>query len=548
MKRSSPIDIDDLRRGRDAYDRRLWADAFKAFTRADDAGSLSAPDIQLLAWSAYLIGRVDDFVRAMERALHTQVDGRDSLGAARTALGLGLVLASRGEIGPAMGWFARADRLVESDGTDCVERGYLILPEMLEYALSSAWEELQVAAATAAAIGDRFGEADLSSFARHWHGRALLRLGRITEGQKLLDEAMVAVSAGEVSPMFTGMIYCSVIEAFQEVFALRRSQEWTVALSRWCDGQPDLVPFSGQCLVHRSELLVLHGEWQDALDEARRAAALAADSPDQFVCAAALCQEGDVHRRRGDLSAAETAYRDASELGGDPQPGLALLSLANGDSGAARAAIVRRLDETLGDLERARLLPAFVEIEIAAGDTSRAVEACAELDATASRYSSPVLSAMAAAGAGAVALADGDPTAAVRLLRDTCRAWQELDAPYELARARELMGLACRALGDHTTAALELDAAQGAFERLGARPDVARLERLAPSDVTASLLTAREHEVLRLVATGQTNKAIGATLYVSDRTVDRHVGNILAKLGVASRAAATAYAYKHDLV
>lgn len=220
-----------------------------------------------------------------------------------------------------------------------------------------------------------------------------------------------------------------------------------------------LVPFSGQCLVHRSELLVLHGAWQDALDEARRAAAPTADGPDQVVCVAALCQAGDVHRRRGDLSAAEAAYRDASELGGDPQPGLALLSLANGDSGAAKAAIVRRLDETPGDLERAGLLPALVEIAIAAGDASGAAEACAELDATATRYSSPVLTAMAAAGAAAVALAEGDAAAAVRLLRNTRRSWQELDAPYELARARELVGLACRALGDHTTAALELDAA-----------------------------------------------------------------------------------------
>lgn len=550
MEAGRPLGTDDLERGRDAFGRRMWADAFKALTRADETTPLVGDDIRSMAWSAYLIGRHDDFVRAMERDHHAEVEVGNDLGAARTAIDLGFVLGHRGEIGPATGWFARADRLVERDGSDCVERGYLRLPVMLQHALSSAWEDLHAAASEAARIGVRFAEADLTAFSLHWQGRALMRLGRVDEGQRLLDESMVAVTAGEVSPMFTGVIYCSIIEAFQEVFALGRSQEWTAALSRWCDGQPDLVPFSGQCLVHRSELMVLHGAWDDAIDEARRATARTAGDPNPFVRAAALYQEGDVHRLRGDFFAAEAAYRDASELGWDPQPGLALLKLAEGDARSAAAAIRRRVGETVGDLERARLLPALVVIELALGDASAAAAGCAELGDTASRYATPVLGAMAACAAGAVALAGGDATSALGQLRDAQRVWQHLEAPYEVARSREQVGLACRALNDHATADLELDAARRGFERLGAAPDISRLDALAQPRTTRGAvgLTEREHQVLRLVATGLTNKAVAAELFVSDKTVDRHVSNILAKLGVSTRAAATAYAYEHQLI
>lgn len=550
MEGFDPLERDALQWGREAFGRRMWADAFKAFALADEAESLQAEDRVILAWSAYLVGRHDDFVRAMERAHHEHLRAGAGLASARCAFWLGFVLASRGEIGPATGWFARAGRLVEQEGNDCVERGYVLVPVMMKHALAAAWEDVQSTAVEVDAIGERFADADLTAFARHWQGRALVRTGRVEEGLALLDESMISVTVGELSPAVTGVIYCSMIEACQEIYALQRSQEWTMSLSRWCEGQPDMVPFTGQCLVHRAELMALHGEWKDALDEARRASERTATSNDQLPGAAALYLQGEVHRQLGNLTAAEDAYREAIRRGWDPQPGLALLRLTRGDSEAAAAAIRRRVGEASDALERARLLPAYVEIMRAVGDMDAAAAACDELDDTAARYSSPVLGAMAAAARGAVALAEGDPSAALTSLRHACHVWQQFDAPYEIARVRVLVGLACRALGDNDTAALELDAARSTFERLGAAPDVVRVGALARSGESrdARGLTAREQQVLQLVTAGRTNKAIAAELFVSEKTVDRHVSHILAKLGVSSRVAATAYAYEHHLI
>jgi ATP/maltotriose-dependent transcriptional regulator MalT len=334
------------------------------------------------------------------------------------------------------------------------------------------------------------------------------------------------------------------------VYALRRAQEWTVALTRWCEDQPDMVAFSGSCLVHRAEIMELHGAWREALEEAQRARQRCEQGNNQSSAAQAFYRQGEVHRLQGELSAAEEAYRDASRYGWEPQPGLALLRLAQGNDDAAAAAIRRAVGETTGPLNRARLLPGYVEIMLAVGDAEEARNACEELQEISARYESVMLGAMVAHAWGAVELTKGDARAALLALRRAWQLWQELKVPYEVARVRVLLGLACRALGDDDTAALELEAAHDGFARLGAAPDLARVESLTRStaSVHAHGLTARELEVLRLVAAGETNKAIATDLVLSERTVDRHVSNIFTKLDVSSRAAATAYAYKHQLV
>jgi DNA-binding CsgD family transcriptional regulator len=542
--------IDELERGREAYARRSWMDAYKSLSRADQAAPLGAEDLELLATSASMLGRDDDSVGYLERAHHVYLDGGEAMRAVRCAFWVGINLALRGETSRATGWLGRAQRLVEREEGDCVERGYLLVPVMLRNEAIGDWEAAYAAAAEAAEIGERFGDPDLLALAVHEQGLMLVNQGRIEEGLGLVDEAMVAVTAGELSPIVTGIVYCSVISGCQEVYALRRAQEWTDALTQWCEEQPEMVAFSGRCLVHRAEIMELHGAWRDALEEARRARQRCEQGKNRSAAAQAFYRQGEVHRLQGRFSAAEEAYRDASRYGWEPQPGLALLRLAQGNDSAATAAIRRVVGETTLPLKRARLLPAYVEIMLAVGDVEEARTACRELAEISALYESGMLGAMVAHAEGAVDLTEGNARAALLPLRRGWRMWQELEVPYEAARVRVLVGLACRALGDDDTAALELEAARGVFEHLGAAPDLARVDSLtlgAPS-ADAHGLTPRELQVLRLVAAGETNKAIAAELVLSERTVDRHVSNIFSKLGVSSRAAATAWAYEHKLV
>ena len=543
--------IDELGRGREFYARRAWVDAYKSLSHADQATPLGAEDLNLLATSAYMLGRDDDYLSGLERAHRAYLDGGEAVRAVRCAFWVGVNLALRGEMARATGWFGRAQRLLEREERDCVERGYLLVPVLLRHVATGDWEAAAGTAAEAAEIGERFGDADLLALAVHEQGHALVRQGRVEEGLGLLDEAMVAATAGELSPIVTGLVYCSVIAYCQELYELRRAQEWTDALTRWCEQQPDMVAHTGRCLMHRAEIMELQGAWRDALEEARRAVErLAQGALNQVAAGHALYRQGEIHRLRGKLAAAEEAYREASRCGCEPQPGLALLRLAEGNDDAAAAAIRRVVGETTEQLKRAGLLPAYVEIMLALGDVEEAHSACRELEEISARYGSIVLGAMSAQARGAVALAQGDARAALVALRRAWQVWQELEAPHEVARVRVLLGLACRALGDDDTATLELEAARGVFAQLGAAPDLVRVDSLirrAPP-IDAHRLTPRELQVLRLVAAGKTNRAIAADLVLSERTVDRHVSNIFTKLGMSSRAAATAYAYEHRLV
>jgi ATP/maltotriose-dependent transcriptional regulator MalT len=540
----------ELRRGRESYSRRAWTGAYKSLGEADQAAPLGAEDLELLATSASMIGHDDEYLRFLERAYQAYLDAGEATRAVRCAFWVGMNLALRGEMGRATGWLGRAKRLVEREEHDCVERGYLLVPVMLRHEAMGDWAAAYATAADAAELGERFGDADLLALAVHEQGCALIHQGQVDEGLGLLDEAMVAVTAGELSPIVTGIVYCSVISGCQEVYALRRAREWTDALTRWCEEQPDMISFTGTCLVHRSEIMELHGAWQDALEEARRAGERCEQGNDRSAAAQAYYRQGEVHRLRGEFVAAEEAYRDASQFGREPQPGLALLRLAQGNDAAAAAAIRRVVGETTEPLKRAKLLPAYVEIMLVVGDAEEARGACRELEEISGHYESGMLGAMVAQTRGEVDLAEGDAQAALPALRRAWQVWHELEIPYEAARVRMLLGRACHALGDDDTSALELEAARGIFAQLGAAPDLARVGSLIQSVVSSDPhgLTPRESQVLRLVASGNSNREIASALVISERTVDRHVSNLFAKLGVSSRAAATAYAYKHQLV
>lgn len=521
-------------------------DAYRCLSQADARMGLGADDLELLATAAYMLGHDDEQVGALERAHHAHLDAGDPLRAVRCAFWLSIGLMLRGKLGQATGWLGRGQRLLERGPHDSVEHGYLLVPVMVQQAVTGDDDAAYATAAAAVGIGERFADADLLALAVHHQGGVLIRQGRLEAGLGLLDEAMVAVKAGGLSPIVTGLVYCSVIEACQQVYELRRAQEWTAALSRWCDEQPDMVAFTGRCLVHRAEIMQLHGAWRDALEEARRAGERCAQATNPGAAAQAAYRRGEVHRLRGEPAEAEAAYREASRHGGEPQPGLALLRLAQGNERAAAATLRRVVAHTEVPLVRAGLLPAYVEVMLAVGDVPAARAACDELATLAEANPSDMLGAIVAYARGAVALADAEPARALAELRRAAEVWHALEAPYEAARARVLVGLACRALGDEDGTALELDAARATFAELGAAPDLARLDALPGVD--AHGLTPRELQVLRLVAAGETNKTIAAELGLSERTIDRHVSNIFAKLRLSSRVAATAYAYEHGLV
>ncbi len=538
-----------LDRARRSYGQRAWADAYQAFGFADQETPLEAEDLDLLAMAAYLVGLDDEYLRTLERAYNAHMNAGQCARAVRCGFWLGFRLLMRNETGRATGWFARAQRLLERDARECPERGYLMLPVVEQRLESGDFETAYAIAADAAAIGERGGDPDLIACARHQQGRTRLRQGQVEAGLALLDETMVTVAAGELSPLVTGLMYCSVIGACQQVYAFDRTREWTAALTRWCEGQPDMVAFAGVCQVHRAEIMQLQGTWPEAIEEARRAGARS-QGIDQRAAAAALYQQAEVHRLQGAFAAAEEAYRGASQLGLEPQPGLALLRLAQGRSDAAATAIRRVASTTVDRLKRMSLLPAYIEIMLAAGDVKDARNACRELEDVARSFDTGIPGAIAAQACGAVDLAEGDAQAALGSLRRAFEVWQRIEAPYAAARVRVLIGLACRALGDEDGAGLEVDAARSIFERLGATPDLARINSLmkgTPSGHTYRL-TPRELQVLRLVATGETNRAVASKLSLSEKTVDRHVSNIFAKIDVSSRAAATAFAYQHKLI
>jgi DNA-binding CsgD family transcriptional regulator len=535
--------VDDLGRGREAYARRAWLEAYEALTAAEAQAALDAPDIDLLATCAFMLGRDDESTAWLERGHQRYLAGEDTIAAVRCAVWIGLNLASRGQIGPATGWLGRAQRLLEHE-PECAEHGYLLLPEMFRHEAAGDFAEAAAVAGRAVRIGELFGDRDLFALAVHGQGHMLIKDGRVREGLALLDEGMVAVTAEELSPIVTGIVYCGVILACQEVYEVRRAREWTRALSNWWALQPEMVAFTGRCLVHRAEVLQLDGAWRDALDEARRAGERFVETQHP-AAGLARYREGELLRLQGEFAEAEDAYRAASALGWEPQPGLAQLRLAQGRSDAAAAAIRTAEAAAVSALERARILPAFVEIMLAVGDVESARRACLELEELARGYESAMLGAMVAHARGAVQLAEGDTQAALVALRTARETWHALEAPYEIARTRILVGDACRLLGDKEAATLEHEAARNILERLGAKPDLMRMGARAS---VSHGLSRRELEVLRLVAAGKSNRDIAMALVISEHTAARHVQNIFAKLRVSSRAGATAFAFEHDLV
>ncbi|WP_218164725.1 LuxR family transcriptional regulator [Lentzea waywayandensis] len=538
-----------LERGRAAFAERWWGVACTELAAVDAATPLDLDDLELFALAAYLSGQDEVCTRVWTRAHRGALVRGDRRRAARHAVLIGAGLMFRGEGAPAMGWFARCARVLEGCG-ECAEGAWLRTWQAFAQMWGGDPAGAESVFADSVGAGEGFGDLDLVTMSRLGEGMCRVLRGQGPAGVVVLDEVMAGVIAGEVSPMYAGMVYCTVIAACADLFDLRRAREWTAALTRWCDAQPELVPFRGNCLVHRCELMQLQGAWRDAQEAAEQACDLLSGPVSWDTLGSAYYQLGELQRLRGEFTAAEESYRKADEAGRPPEPGLALLRLAQGRLDVASTVIRRVAAESEDPPLRSRVLPAYVEIMIAAGDLPSARAAADELTRLAAAFDAAYLDAVAASAVGAVLLAEGDPGAALRKLRRAASVWRELDAPRETARVRVLLGLACRALDDTETSTMELRGARTVFERLGATPDIERLDALTrqPHEPAPDGLTGREVEVLRLIATGRTNRAIASTLGLSEKTVARHVSNCFSKIGVASRAAATAYAYEHALV
>jgi len=545
----NPVREDALARAREAIRNQAWSAAFAAFAEADRQAPLACDDLELLSTAAHLTGKDGESGEALARAHQGYLARGETRRAARCAGWLSFVAQLRGDSAQASGWLSRARRLLETEG-DCVEKGYLLLPVGMASAQQRDLDAAHAAFVEAATIGQRFADRDLASLALQGQGRVLVRRGEIARGVALLDEAMVAVMANEVTPIVAGGIYCSVIDACGEIFDLRRAQEWTAALEQWCSSQPDMVPYRGHCLIRHAEIMQLRGAWPDALLEARCACERLSQPVPKPAVGAAFYRKAEMHRLLGELEEAEEAYRAAAQWERVPRPGLALLRLARGEVKAAQSEIRHVVDVTVEPGKKAEALAAQAEIALAAQDLATARSAADDLSKIATKIGAEFLLAVAACTQGAVLLAEGDAPAAVVSLRQALATFRHLEAPYEAARVQVCLARAYRAQGNDESALHEVQAAREAFRKLGAATDLAHIEELVdvPATSPAGPLTQREIEVVKLVASGITNREIANKLNISEKTVARHLNNIFNKLDLSSRAAATAYAYQHGLL
>ena len=529
---------------RAALARWAWGEALELASGAGPVeGPAEADRLDIVAEASWWLSRLDDCIDAREEAFrrYEAAGNRCRAGYVAVRLWEHHVMKTRSAIAGA--WLRRA-RTVLGDEHGCTAYGALVLREAEVAHGGGDLDGAREKAEDALALARELESVDLEAEALQTIGRILIDAGRHAEGLSHLDDAMLSAAEGRLSPYSTGKVQCSMISACEQLGDLRRAAEWTDATLRWSERHP-LAMWPGICRVHHASLLQQRGDWPAAEREARRAC-VELDGFHVPNVAAGYVEIGEIRRRLGDLEGAEEAFRRAEELCGQQSAGLALVRLAQGRVDAAATIIGRMLaEQTWNQLARAKLLPAQVQIAVAAGDLDTAEDAAAELERVAAAYDSGALSAASLSARGRILLARGESEAACTTLQQAVRQWHQLEVPYEVATARLLLGHACRTCGDEDGATRSLAQAAEIFERLGAAVDAA--PSAGATDV-ASLprgLTEREAEVLRLVASGLSNKELAASLHLSERTVARHLSNIFTKIGVTSRTAAAAFAYEH---
>ena len=528
-----------------------WTEIYEQLFKADQKHALEPEKLKKLALAAYLTGRDNEGFQILERAHHGYLDQEMTEDAVGCAFWLGLMLVNAGEKARGGGWFARGERLLsDAQSKDCAEKGLLLIPKGLSEMAAGHGATAQKIFEQVVSAGEKFHNSDLNVLGRLGLGQALIQKGEITSGIKLFDETMITVETEEVFPLVNGIVYCAVIETCRKIWDLKRAKEWTSALTRWCDGQPDIVPFRGECLVRRAEIFQFHGDWAKALVETRDACDLLTRHPGQSAAGEAFYRQAELNRLAGNFEKAEDNYHEAARRGRKPQPGLSLLRLAQGSKEGAVTSITNTLQETKDPKKRAEVLPAVVSILLSAKQIEESYEAAKELCDIARDFNVPYLFAMCSHCQGAVLHAKGNFRPALEHLQKALKFWNSLNLPYESACTLELKGLAYLELNDKDNSDAELMAAKWIFEQLNAATDLERVNRLLKHEANHAShgLSLRELQVLRLVASGKTNKSVADELFISERTVDRHMSNIFNKLGVSSRVEATTFALTNQML
>lgn len=541
---------DTLQAARSAYQRGDWADATTLFLQAEDEEALEIDDLEALVWSAGVSAQDGEMLSALEQVYAHHLKNDDHVECARAAFWSGLRNMMIGEVGLGSGWLQRAAKHAKNTEPDCVQHGYLLLPQVFMNRGKGNYETAVEIADKALSFGVNSNDSDLIALAGSLKGGILFRLGRIDEGYIPIDEAMLLANSERLSPVVSGVVYCEIVASCCRVLEMVRASEWTAILNDWCHRYPQAKAFNGICQVHRAEVLQLEGDWNEAFAEAERAGQGLKGTTEQTALASAAYRRGEIFRLRGSYEDSDREYRLAREIGIDPQPGLALLRLAQGRGGEATAMIKRAL-ETAGDMPRkTALLPASIEVSIALGALEMAEDHCQELASIAERYGTEILARVADQGHGTLALARGEAAEAIKTLTRARKFWSKFGAPYLVARLRVDIARGCVELGDQDCFEMEMDVAEKIFKSLDAKPDLKIIweVRNGAGSRDEGGLTAREVEVLLLVAEGSTNREIGQTLTISPKTVNRHVENIFNKLGVGSRAAAVATALKTGVI
>ncbi|WP_250444814.1 helix-turn-helix transcriptional regulator [Actinotalea sp. C106] len=531
---------EELVTARAAYTRGDWQVAYGTLTRLREVQSLEPADLALLGGAAWWVGQTQESLEVTEHAFTLMERDGDTAGAAGRALDLALLWFTRGDAVITSGWLQRARRLL-TDLPEGPTHGYL---QYIDGAMALARWEMPPVRRAAEALGQLARRVDapaLTSLSLVLSGLADLRHGDTEHGFAQLDEAMLPVLAGQLAPEWAGEVYCTVIHACHELGDLRRMREWTRATEQWCAQFHGEVVFSGICRVHRLQLQCTEGGWA-AAEEAIALSGSELEGRNNWVAGEAMYQLGEIRRLRGDLPGALAAYARARALGTEPQPGESLLQHATGDGGAAWSGLSGALAGR-DRLASARLLASGVEVALGLGLVDEADRWCGRLEKTAQHFDTAGFRAWAGHARGAVEVAQGRYTEAVATLEAAAREYRDLHCRYDTARVYELLAQAHLGAGRTGVAAGDRATALAIYRELGAEPDVARLDQ---GEVPGGL-TEREAEVLSRVAAGLTNRVVARELFISEKTVSRHLANIFTKIGVSSRTAAAAWAHENGL-